>query len=187
VAKRLQRLLGKEISFSQEPVGPQAQTMVERLGAGDVLLLENLRFHAGEMANDPVFSKALADLGIDVYINDAFGTVHRSHASVTGITHFVKSMGCGFLMKKEMQYLVKAVENPARPFVVILGGGKISGKIGVSDNLGKKADKIIIGGGMAFTFLKAMGYDIGDSMVEDSMLSFARDVRRHAIERGVKF
>jgi phosphoglycerate kinase len=187
VAKRLQRLLGKEIFFSEEPVGPQAQKMVERLGTGDVLLLENLRFHRGEMDNDPVFARALADLGVDVYINDAFGTVHRSHASVTGITQFVKSMGCGFLMKKEMHYLVQAVANPARPFVAILGGGKISEKIGVIENLGKKVDKIIVGGGMAFTFLKAMGYDVGNSMVEDSQLAFARDMRRRAIERGVKF
>jgi len=187
IAKRLQRLLGKEILFSEEPVGPQAKTMVDRLGAGDVLLLENLRFHPGEMKNDPDFARALADLGIDVYINDAFGTVHRSHASVTGITQFVKFAGCGFLMKKEMHYLVKAVENPARPFVAILGGGKVSGKIGVIENLGKKVDKIIIGGGMAFTFLKAMGYDVGHSMVEDALLSFARDVRIRAIERGVKF
>ena len=187
IAKRLQRLLGKDIYFSEETVGPQAQKNVESLKDGDVLLLENLRFHAGEEKNDPAFSKALADLGIDVYINDAFGAMHRSHASITGITNFVKRLGCGFLMKKEMNYLVKGMTNPARPFVAILGGEKVSGKIGVIENLGKKVDKVIIGGGMAFTFLKAFGVDVGNSIVEDSMLDFARDVRENAIARGVKF
>lgn len=187
VAKRLQRFLGKDIFFSEETVGPQAQKNVECLKDGDVLLLENLRFHAGEEQNDPVFARALADLGVDIYINDAFGAVHRSHASITGITNFVKILGCGFLMKKEMNYLVKGMANPARPFVAILGGEKVSGKIGVIENLGKKVDKVIIGGGMAFTFLKAFGVDVGNSIVEDSMLDFARDVRENAIARGVKF
>jgi phosphoglycerate kinase len=187
VAKRLQRLLGKDIYFSEETVGPQAQRNVEGLKDGDVLLLENLRFHAGEEKNDPDFARALADLGIDVYINDAFGAVHRSHASITGITKYVKTLACGFLMKKEINYLVKGMANPARPFVAILGGQKVSGKIGVIENLGKKVDKVIIGGGMAFTFLKAFGVDVGNSLVEDSMLDFARDVRERAIARGVKF
>lgn len=187
VAKRLQRLLGKEVFFASDCIGPQVQKMVGRLKPGDVLLLENLRFHPGERKNDETFAKALADLGIDVYINDAFGTVHRSHASVTGITKFIKNKGCGFLMKKEITYLEGAVANPARPFVAILGGAKVSGKIGVIENLGKKVDKVIIGGGMAFTFLKAAGIDVGNSLVEDSMLSFAREIKEHAIERGIKF
>ncbi len=187
VAKRLQRLLGKEVFFAEEVVGPRVQRMMERLSPGNVLLLENLRFHPGEMGNDRAFAKALSDLGIDVYINDAFGAAHRSHASITGITQFVKAVGCGFLMKKEISFLMNAMANPARPFVAILGGAKVSGKIGVIENLGKKVDKVIIGGGMAFTFLKAAGVEVGNSLVEDSMLSFAREVREQAIARGVKF
>lgn len=187
VAKRLQRFLGKEVFFAPDCIGPQVQKMAARLKPGDVLLLENLRFHAGEKKNDEAFAKALADLGINVYINDAFGTVHRSHASVTGITKFIKTKACGFLMKKEITYLEGAVANPARPFVAILGGAKVSGKIGVIENLGKKVDKVIIGGGMAYTFLKAAGHDVGNSLVEDSMLSFAREIKEHAIERGIKF
>ncbi len=187
VAKRLRRLLGKEVAFAEETVGPQTQKMVEHLNPGDVLLLENLRFHKGETTNDPAFAKALADLGVDVYINDAFGAAHRDHASITGITLFVNTVACGFLMKKEINYLVRGVADPARPFVAILGGAKVSGKIGVLKNLAQMVNKVIIGGGMAFTFLKAMGHDVGNSLVEDSMLSFARDVREAAIARGVKF
>lgn len=187
IAKRLQRLLGKEVQFAPDCIGPQVQNMVARLKPGDVLLLENLRFHPGEKKNDESFAKALGDLGIDVYINDAFGAVHRSHASTTGITEFVKTKACGFLMKKEIAYLEGAVANPARPFVAILGGAKVSGKIGVIENLGKKVDKVIVGGGMAYTFLKAMGNDVGNSLVEDSMLSFAREIMEHAVERGIKF
>lgn len=187
VAKRLQRLLGKEVLFAPDCIGPQVQNMVARLKPGDVLLLENLRFHPGEKKNEESFAKALADLGIDVYINDAFGAVHRSHASTTGITQFVKTKACGFLMKKEIAYLEGAVANPARPFVAILGGAKVSGKIGVIENLGKKVDKVIIGGGMAYTFLKALGNDVGNSLVEDSMLSFAREIMEHAVGRGIKF
>lgn len=187
VAKRLQRLLGKEVQFAPDSIGPQVQNMVARLKPGDVLLLENLRFHPGEKKNEENFAKALADLGIDVYINDAFGAAHRSHASTTGITQFVKTKACGFLMKKEISYLEGAVANPARPFVAILGGAKVSGKIGVIENLGKKVDKVIIGGGMAYTFLKALGNDVGHSLVEDSMLSFAREIMEHAVGRGIKF
>ncbi|MEK7286318.1 MAG: phosphoglycerate kinase [Nitrospirota bacterium] len=187
VAKRLQRLLGKEIAFSEAIVGPEAQKAVAQLKEGDVLLLENLRFNPGEEKNDSIFAKALADLGIDAYVNDAFGAVHREHASITGITKFIKMAGCGFLMKKEVNYLAKVIENPARPFVAILGGAKVSGKIGVIENLGKKVDKVIIGGGMAFTFLKAFGVNVENSLVEDSMLDFAREVRESALARGVKF
>jgi len=187
VVKRLQRLLGKEVAFAPDCIGPQAKKMAEKLKAGDVLLLENLRYHPGEQLNDEAFAKALADLGIDIYVNDAFGTAHRNHASTIAITKFVKTKACGFLMKKEMTYLVGAVANPARPFVAILGGAKVSGKIGVIENLGKKVNKVIIGGGMAFTFLKASGLEVGDSLVEDSMLDFAREIKERAIARGVKF
>ncbi|MEK7702663.1 MAG: phosphoglycerate kinase [Nitrospirota bacterium] len=187
VAKRLQRLLGKDVTFSEDSIGVEAKNAVSRLEDGDVLLLENLRFYPGEEENDLAFAKALADVGVDVYINDAFGAVHRNHASTTGITQFVKTTGCGFLMTKEVNYLVKVVENPARPFVAILGGQKVSGKIGVIENLQKKVDKVIIGGGMAFTFLKAFGVDVGNSIVENSMLDFARDVRESAVAHGVKF
>lgn len=187
VAKRLQRLLGKEVLFAPDCIGVQTKKMAKRLKAGDVLLLENLRYYPGEEANDEGFAKSLAELGIDVYINDAFGTAHRKHASTISITHHVKEKGCGFLMKKEITYLVGAVADPARPFVSILGGAKVSGKIGVIENLGKRVDKVIIGGGMAFTFLKASGYDVGDSLVEDSMLDFAREIKKNAIARGVKF
>ncbi len=187
VAKRLERLLDKEVAFVPDCIGPKVKRAVARLKPGDVLLLENLRFHDGECDNDLAFAKALANIGATVYVNDAFGTVHRSHASVTGITQFIKVKACGFLMKKEMTYLEGAIENPHRPFVAILGGAKVSGKIGVIENLGKKVDKVIVGGGMAFTFLKAQGYDVGQSLVEDGMIDFARQVMNHAIERGIKF
>ncbi len=187
VAKRLTRLLGKEVFFAPDCIGPQAQKMAERLKPGEVLLLENLRFHEGEEKNDESFARALSELGADVYINDAFGTAHRNHASVTGIAQFIKEKGCGFLMKKEISYLEGAVADPARPFVAILGGAKVSGKIGVIENLEKKVDKVVIGGGMAFTFLKAFGVEVGNSLVEDSMLSFALHIRENAIRQGIKF
>jgi len=153
---------------------------------GDVLLLENLRFHPGEEANDDTFASQLASLG-DVYINEAFGTAHRSHASTIGIPKFVEIAAAGYLMKREVESLEGAVENPTRPFVAILGGAKVSGKIGVIENLGKRVDKVIIGGGMAYTFIKAMGLEIGNSLVEDDMLDFAKGIQEHAISRGVKF
>ena len=137
-------------------IGSQVKNTVSQLKPGDVLLLENLRFHPEEEKNDENFSRELASLG-DVYINDAFGTAHRSHASIVGITKFMKTAAAGYLMKREVEYLEGAVENPTRPFVAILGGAKVSGKIGVIENLGKRVDKVIIGGGMAFTFIKAMG------------------------------
>ncbi|MBN4054703.1 phosphoglycerate kinase, partial [Nitrospira defluvii] len=185
--KRLQRLLGKEVAFAPDCIGAQTQKMASKLKAGDVLLLENLRFHDGEQLNDDAFAKSLAELGIDIYINDAFGTAHRKHASTINITKHILTKGCGFLMKKEITNLVGAVADPARPFVAILGGAKASGKIGVIENLGNKVDKVIIGGGMAFTFLKAMGVDVGESLVEDSMLEVAREIQEHAVARGIKF
>lgn len=186
VAKRLQRLLGKEVVFAPDCIGPTVETLVDKMRAGDVLLLENLRFHSGEEKNDEAFSRALASLA-DIYINDAFGTAHRSHASTVGIPKFVSVAAAGYLMKKEIEYLEGAVANPMRPFVAILGGAKVSGKIGVIENLGKRVDKVIIGGGMAFTFIKALGLEIGNSLVEDEMLDFAKGVQEHAFSRGIKF
>ena len=186
VAKRLGRLLGKEILFAPDCVGPVVDGLVSKMKPGDVMLLGNLRFHQGEEKNDDAFSKALASLG-DVYINDAFGAAHRAHASTVGITKFIPVSAAGFLLKKEIEYLEGAVEKPVRPFVAILGGAKVSGKIGVIENLGKRVDKVIIGGGMAFTFLKAKGIEIGNSLVENDMLEFAKGIEEHALSRGVKF
>ena len=186
VAKRLGRLMGKDILFAPDCIGPAVEGLIAKMNPGDVLLLENLRFHQGEEDNDDTFSKALAALG-DVYINDAFGAAHRAHASIVGITKFIPASAAGFLLKKEIEYLEGAVENPVRPFVAILGGAKVSGKIGVIENLGKRVDKVIIGGGMAFTFLKAKGMEIGNSLVENDMLDFAKGIEDHALSRGVKF
>lgn len=186
VAKRLRRLLGKDVIFAPDCVGPKVKNLVSQLKPGDVLLLENLRFHPEEEQNDETFAAELASLG-DVYINEAFGTAHRTHASIVGITRYMKVAAAGYLMRREVEYLEGAVENPTRPFVAILGGAKVSGKIGVIENLGKKVDKVIIGGGMAFTFIKAMGLEIGRSLVEDDMLEFAKRIQEHAISRGVKF
>jgi phosphoglycerate kinase len=186
VAKRLGRLMGKEILFAPDCIGPAVEKLVTQMKPGDVLLLENLRFHKGEEKNDDAFSKALAALG-DVYINDAFGAAHRAHASTVGITKYIPASAAGLLLKKEIEYLEGAVENPVRPFVAILGGAKVSGKIGVIENLGKRVDKVIIGGGMAFTFLKAKGLEIGNSLVENDMLDFAKGIEDHALSRGVKF
>lgn len=186
IARRLQRLLGKEVLFAPDCVGPEVEKLVARMKPGDVLLLENLRFHPGEEKNDDAFARSLASLA-DVYINDAFGAAHRAHASIVGIPKFIKTAAAGYLMKKEIEYLQGAVADPIRPFVAILGGAKVSGKIGVIENLGKRVDKVIIGGGMAFTFLKAMGLEIGNSLVEDDMLDFARGIQKNALSRGVKF
>ncbi len=186
IAKRLGRLLGKEVIFAPDCIGPTVDKLVATMKIGDVLLLENLRFHAGEEKNDDTFAKTLASLA-DVFINDAFGTAHRAHASTLGITKFIKDAAAGSLLRKEIEYLEGAVANPVRPFVAILGGEKVSGKIGVIENLGKRVDKVIIGGGMAFTFLKAKGLEIGNSLVEEDMLDFARGIEDHAIARGVKF
>ncbi|MGC2425136.1 MAG: phosphoglycerate kinase [Nitrospirota bacterium] len=186
VAKRLQRLLDREVTFLKDCVGPETDDAVAKMKPGDVVLLENLRFQAEEEKNDPDFARRLASL-CDYYVNDAFGTAHRAHASTEGITHYVQKSVAGFLLKREVDYLVGAVANPVRPFVAILGGAKVSGKIGVIENLQDKVDKVIIGGGMAFTFIKAMGYEVGDSMVEEGMLDVARQIRLKAKERGVKF
>jgi len=186
VATRLSRLLSKEVAFAKDCVGPDVEHQVQGMRPGDVLLLENLRFHAEEEQNDETFSKALAAL-TDVYVNDAFGTAHRAHASTYGITKHVKYSVAGFLMKKEITYLQKTVANPVRPFVAILGGAKVSGKIGVIENLKNKADKIIVGGAMAFTFSKARGQEVGNSLVEPEMLEVAQRTRKSLRESNVKF
>jgi len=186
VAKRLQRLLNKDVLYLSDCVGPEVEAAVARMQPGDVILLENLRYYPEEEKNDEGFARALASV-VDVYVNDAFGTVHRSHASITGIPRFVPEAVAGFLMKREIEYLQGAVADPVRPFVAILGGAKVSGKIGVIENLEKKVDKVIVGGGMAFTFLKAMGYEVGDSLVEMEMLDVATQIQKNARERGIKF
>lgn len=185
VAKRLQRLLGKEVIFANDCIGSQVECIVLKMKEGDVLLLENLRFHPGEEKNDEEFAKALARLA-DYYVNDAFGTAHRIHASTVGIPRFLPS-AAGFLMRKEIEYLKGTVQSPVRPFVAILGGAKVSGKIGVLENLVDKVDKVIVGGGMAYTFIKAMGYEVGDSLVETEMLEFAEMIRRKLVQNNVKF
>jgi len=185
VAKRLQRLLNKEVLFAPDCMGPQVESIVAKMKEGDVLLLENLRFHPEEEQNEESYAKSLARLA-DFFVNDAFGAAHRAHASTVGITKFLPS-AAGFLMKKEIEYLKGVVENPVRPFVAILGGSKVSGKIGVLQHLADKVDKVIIGGGMAYTFIKAMDYEIGDSLLEAEMLGFAKDTIENLKQKNVKF
>ncbi len=185
IVKRLQRHLQKDVHFVESCIGPRAEAAVADMNPGVVLLLENLRFEPGEEANDPAFVASLAKLA-DVFVNDAFGTAHRAHASTVGIAEKLPS-AAGFLMKREIQYLLGAVQNPVRPFTAILGGAKVSGKIGVIENLEKTVDKVIIGGGMAFTFIKAMGYEVGDSLVEDDMLETANRIRLQARDRKIGF
>ncbi|MHB8090743.1 MAG: phosphoglycerate kinase [Syntrophales bacterium] len=185
VAKRLSRLLGKDVQFAPDCIGEDVRRRVDALQAGDVLLLENLRFHKEEEKNDEAFAAELGGLA-DIYIDDAFGNAHRAHASNVGITRFVKVRGAGFLIKKELEYLGGALEKPARPFVAIVGGSKVSGKLEAVANLIRKVDKIILGGGMAFTFLKALGYGIGKSVVEDELIGRAAEVMKAVKELGVK-
>jgi len=178
VAARLSELLGGAVQKAEDCVGPEVEQAAKALRPGEVLLLENLRFHAEEEKNDPAFAKQLAALG-DVYVNDAFGTAHRAHASTVGVADYLPAVA-GFLMEKELEFLGSAVENPKRPFVAILGGAKISDKIGVIENLLSKADSLLIGGGMANTFLKAKGYEMGDSLVEEGSLDTARELMAKA-------
>ncbi len=173
VAERLAALLGQPVRVMHDCIGPEARAAAESLAEGEVMLLENLRFHAQETKNDPSFAKALASLA-EVFVNDAFGTAHRAHASTAGIADYLPAVA-GFLMEKEIQFLGKALENPSRPFIAILGGVKISDKIGVVENLLNKVDRLLIGGGMANTFLKAQGLEVGDSLVEEDALDVARD------------
>ena len=192
VAERLRMLLDKELArdenvgFCPECVGPEASEVAGKLEKGQTLLLENLRFHAEEEANDEKFSKQLASLA-DFYVNDAFGTAHRAHASTVGITKFVQKSAAGLLMQKELTYLGKALEHPEEPFVAILGGAKVSDKIGVIQNLMDKVDAIIIGGGMAYTFLKAQGEQVGKSLVEEDKVDLARQLLQEAKTRKLKF
>lgn len=185
IAKRLQRLLDKDVIFAPDCIGSQVENVVSKMKDGDVVLLENLRYHAEEEKNDEEFSKKLASLA-DFFINDAFGAAHRAHASTVGITRFLTS-AAGFLMKKEIEYLKGVVDNPIRPFVAILGGAKVSGKIGVLEHLENKVDKVIVGGGMAFTFIKAMGDEVGDSLVETEMIETAQRIRKKLKSSGIKF
>ena len=174
-AAALEGLLGQPVAFAEDCIGPVAQKAVEALAEGQVLLLENLRFYKEETDNDEAFSRSLAELA-DVYVNDAFGTAHRAHASTAGVTKFLKPCAMGFLIEKEIAYLGDAVESPKRPFVAIMGGAKISGKIDVIGNLLPKIDRLIVGGGMMFTFFKAQGKDIGGSLVEMDKLDMARSL-----------
>jgi phosphoglycerate kinase len=179
VAEHLAKLLGNPVAFATDCVGEEALKVVDRLEDGDIALLENLRFHPGEEANDPRFAEQLAAL-CDLYVNDAFGAAHRAHASTVGITKFVKQAAAGLLMEKELRYLVEALNNPRRPFVVILGGAKVSDKIKVIENLLKSADTILIGGAMAYTFLKARGLEVGKSLVELDKTDLARQLEAGA-------
>jgi len=179
-AKKLEELLGKPVAFALDCVGPGAEGQSKALRDGEVLVLENVRFHPGEEKNDEAFSKQLAALCDGVFVCDAFGSAHRAHASVVGITRFVQQSAAGLLMEKELAYLGKAMTAPARPFVAILGGAKVSDKIEVVENLMKIADAMLIGGGMAYTFLKADGQPIGKSLVEDDKVDLARRLRQEA-------
>ena len=180
--------LGEQVNvaFSPNCVGELATELSRQLESGQVLLLENLRFHAGEEANDPIFAAQLASL-CEIYINDAFGSAHRAHASTEGITHFVKKSAAGLLMEKELKYLGKALEEPAKPFVAILGGAKVSDKIEVIDHLLSKVDALLIGGGMAYTFLKARGQDTGKSLLEADKIEVAKSALAKAEEKAVRF
>lgn len=186
-AKKLEELLGKRVAFSDDCVGAEAEAKSKALKDGEVLLLENVRFHAEEEKNDEGFSKQLAALCDGLFVCDAFGSAHRAHASVVGITKFVKQSAAGLLMEKELAYMGKAISNPERPFVAILGGAKVSDKIGVVENLMKIADVLLIGGGMAYTFLKAQGQRIGKSLVENEKLDLAKKILDDARARNFKF
>ncbi|MBN1615573.1 MAG: phosphoglycerate kinase [Deltaproteobacteria bacterium] len=186
VAKRLSRLLGKDVTMAKDCLGREVKKLIASMQPGNIVLLENLRFHPGEEANDDAFARQLAGYA-DVYIDDAFGNAHRSHASNVGITKFAKVCGCGFLIKKELNYFQTALENPARPFVAIIGGSKVSGKLETLIRLVQRVNKMIIGGGMAFTFLKAKGYEVGQSLVENDLIPQAKEIMDTAQKLGVKF
>ena len=185
VAKELSKLLNKEVIMAKDVIGEDAMAKATNLKEGEILLLENVRFHREETDNDPEFSKKLASMA-EVFVNDAFGTAHRAHSSTTGIASYLPAVS-GFLIEKELQFLGNAVSNPERPFVAILGGAKVSDKIGVIDNLIEKVDTLIIGGGMAYTFFKAQGYEVGNSICELDKLDLANGLMEKAKEKGVKF
>jgi phosphoglycerate kinase len=186
VGDHLHTLINHPVAFSYDTIGAVPEEIIGHMNEGDVTLLENVRFYPGEEANDPAFAEALAKLG-DLYVNDAFGAAHRAHASTAGITKFVKQSAMGFLMEKEIKYLSGELANPAKPFVVILGGSKVSDKIGVIKALMEKADAILIGGAMANTFWKAQGVPVGNSRVEADKLDLAREIMELAKEKGVRF
>jgi len=184
IAVALSKLLGQRVKHTVDVIGPEVEAVVSELQEGDVLLLENVRFYDEETKNDAAFAEKLASLA-DVYVNDAFGAAHRAHASTEGITHHIKTCAAGLLMEREITYLSKAVHNPARPFIAILGGAKVSDKIGVIENLLDKVDALLIGGGMTYTFLKAMGKQIGNSIVELDKVSLANDILKKAQARNL--
>ena len=184
VAKELSKLLNKEIIMAKDVIGPDAMEKAKNLKEGEILLLENVRFHREETDNDPEFSKKLASMA-EVFVNDAFGTAHRAHSSTTGIASYLPAVS-GFLIEKELKFLGDALNNPERPFVAILGGAKVSDKIGVIDSLLEKVDTLIIGGGMAYTFFKAQGYEVGNSLCELDKLDLARELMEKAKTKGVK-
>ena len=184
VAARLSELLGREVPLAEDVVGPSAHALAEKLQDGDVMLIENVRFHAEETKNDPEFSKQLASLA-EIYVNDAFGTAHRAHSSTEGVAHYLPAVA-GFLIGKEISIMGDALENPERPFLAIIGGSKVSDKIGVINNLLNKVDVLIIGGGMAYTFQKAMGGRIGNSIHEDDKMELAKELLAKAAYKGVR-
>jgi phosphoglycerate kinase len=185
VAERLSKLLGKRVALASDCIGEEVQRQIDGMKAGEVLLLENLRFHPEEEKNEEAFSKALASL-CDVYVNDAFGAAHRAHASTEGMTRYVKTLAAGFLMMKEVESLEKALVNPQKPYVAILGGAKVSDKIGVIENLLDKVTTLLVGGGMAYTFLRARGFGVGKSLVEEDQIGFSATLLERAKGR-VKF
>ncbi len=184
VAKRLEELLGRRVAYARDCIGPQAQRAVSALKPGEVLLLENLRFHPGEEANDPQFARELASLA-DLFVMDAFGAAHRAHASTEGVTHYLPSVA-GFLLQKEVQALSSVLDSPARPRAALLGGAKVSDKMQVLENLLQRVDMLLIGGGMANTFLRAQGLSTGRSRVEEDKVDFARELMQKASQRGVE-
>jgi phosphoglycerate kinase len=185
VAKRLSELLGKEVKKTDEAYGDTVKSVIDSMNEGDVLLLENVRFYPGEEKNDPELAKAFAELA-DLYVNDAFGAAHRAHASTEGIAHYLPAVS-GFLMEKELEVLGKALSNPERPFTAIIGGAKVKDKIGVIENLLEKVDNLIIGGGLAYTFVKAKGHEIGKSLLEEDKIDLAKSFMEKAEQKGVKF
>jgi phosphoglycerate kinase len=185
VAKRLSQLLGQDVIMCPDSVGTEVTALIDGMSDGQVALLENLRFHAEEEANDPEFAKQLA-ANADLYVNDAFGTAHRAHASTEGVTHYLSPSVAGYLIEKELNYLQAAIESPQRPLAAIIGGSKVSSKIGVIETLLEKCDKLLIGGGMIFTFYKARGLSVGKSLVEEDKLDLARELEAKAKEKGVE-
>ena len=185
VAARLSELLGQEVKMAKDVVGDSAKELAASLKDGEVMLLENVRFHAEETKNDPEFSKALASLA-EIYVNDAFGSAHRAHSSTTGVADYLPAV-CGFLIQKELTYIGGALENPKRPLVAILGGAKVSDKIGVITNLLNKVDTLIVGGGMAYTFFAALGHTVGTSICENDKIDLAKQMMESAKEKGVNF